>query len=380
MAAQKFMVVSDTEAPEPPYPAQTRARGWRFELDMERVRQSDTWALAPREMRPWLLMLWVTAWDQMPCGSLPANDELIAARLGMELRLFQAHRDILLRGWVIHRDGRLYHPVITERVIALLHVRNGDKRRMAQWRSLKNQQPSEIVTRDSRVSTPNSRVSTPPEPEPEPEPVKREQGIQEEKRYQGGAGGASPAVTRDTAPAQTAEDPPAPAAPAPKGAPRAPERHRSLDLGSQATQVSPDPEKRHHGPENGLAGHGPATPPRAPDPIALLVRLGVDPAVARDWIAIRRAKRLPLTPTAAAGLEREAQAAGMSVPDAVRMAVERGWAGFRASWVQRDLAEARASPTAAVGAGLSKAGQQTAASAAEFIRKMAQRKDVIDAH
>lgn len=378
MAAQRFTVVAAAEAPEPPYPAQTRARGWRFELDAERIDQSDTWALAPPDMRPWLLMLWLAAWKQVPCGSLPAADELIAARLGMDLRLFRAHRDILLRGWVIHRDGRLYHPVVTERVLALLHLREGNAKRLAQWRAKKDQQLSVEVTCYKRDVKREYGVDA--HPEPEPEPVKREQGIQEEKRYQGGAGGASPAVTCDTAPAQTAEDPPAPAAPAPKGAPRAPERHRSLDLGSQATQVSPDPEKRHHGPENGLAGHGPATPPRAPDPIALLVRLGVDPAVARDWIAIRRAKRLPLTPTAAAGLEREAQAAGMSVPDAVRMAVERGWAGFRASWVQRDLAEARASPTAAVGAGLSKAGQQTAASAAEFIRKMAQRKDVIDAH
>lgn len=34
-----------------PYPCDTRAKGWRFELDHERIRQSDTWALAPPEIR-----------------------------------------------------------------------------------------------------------------------------------------------------------------------------------------------------------------------------------------------------------------------------------------------------------------------------------------
>ena len=32
--------------PAAPYPAITRAKGWRFELDYEQVDQSDTWALA----------------------------------------------------------------------------------------------------------------------------------------------------------------------------------------------------------------------------------------------------------------------------------------------------------------------------------------------
>lgn len=52
-----------------------------------------------------------------------------------------------------------------------------------------------------------------------------------------------------------------------------------------------------------------------------------------DFIAIRRAKRSPLTPTALAGIEREAKAAGLSLGDALRVACERGWQSFKAAWL-----------------------------------------------
>lgn len=117
--------------PPAPYPADTRAKGWRFELDHERIRQSDTWALAPPEIRPWLLMLWMTAWEQTPCGSLPDDDELIAARIGMPLEQFQASRKRLLRGWWQAEDGRLYHDTIIERVMALLAAREKERAKKA---------------------------------------------------------------------------------------------------------------------------------------------------------------------------------------------------------------------------------------------------------
>ncbi|MBR8425014.1 HNH endonuclease [Burkholderia cenocepacia] len=107
-----------------PYPSDTRAKGWRFELDLERIERSDTWALTPADLRPWLLMLWSTAWQQEPCGSLPANDELIAARIGMKTSVFVKNRDKLMRGWWLADDGRLYHNTIVELVLAMEAVRN----------------------------------------------------------------------------------------------------------------------------------------------------------------------------------------------------------------------------------------------------------------
>ncbi|WP_241019575.1 hypothetical protein [Burkholderia sp. Ac-20345] len=120
-----------------PYPADTRAKGWRFELDHERIRQSDTWALAAPEIRPWLLMLWMTAWEQTPCGSLPADDELIAVRLGMPMDQFVANKNRLLRGWWRADDGRLYHDTMTERVREMLAHRDGERTRKAAQRTAK---------------------------------------------------------------------------------------------------------------------------------------------------------------------------------------------------------------------------------------------------
>jgi uncharacterized protein YdaU (DUF1376 family) len=64
-----------------------------------------------------------------------------------------------------------------------------------------------------------------------------------------------------------------------------------------------------------------------------LVAEGVDPGVARDWLVIRKAKKAPLTPTAWEGVKREAEAAGVTPAQAVKLAVEGGWQGFKAAWL-----------------------------------------------
>lgn len=69
----------------------------------------------------------------------------------------------------------------------------------------------------------------------------------------------------------------------------------------------------------------------------------VSESVWADFTAIRKAKRSPLTPTALAGIEREARAAGMSLGDALRVACERGWQSFKAAWLDpQEQATARA--------------------------------------
>ena len=114
-----------------PYPADTRAKGWRFELDMEQVRQSDTWALSPAEARPWLLLEWAVAWEQTPCGSLPNDDTLIAARLEMPAKMFAKYRAVLLRGWWLADDGRLYHDTLARRVMEMMQRRRKESDRKA---------------------------------------------------------------------------------------------------------------------------------------------------------------------------------------------------------------------------------------------------------
>ena len=123
--------------PAPPYPAETRAKGWRFELDLERIEQSDTWALAPADLRPWLLMLWATAWKQVPCGSLPEDDQLVAVRIGMKPTQFAKARSILMRGWWKADDGRLYHDTVAARVLDMLGAKGKERQRKADYRKRK---------------------------------------------------------------------------------------------------------------------------------------------------------------------------------------------------------------------------------------------------
>jgi hypothetical protein len=156
-------MAGDAEAKEPPYAADVRAKGWRFELDHERMRQSDTWVLTPPELRPWLLMLWVVAWEQTPCGSLPNDSELIAARIGMPAEQFRASQSKLMRGWTPASDGRLYHHVIVERVNEMLTKREGARARQEAWRKARHEAQPEgdaaEVTDKSRVPNGVSRVT-----------------------------------------------------------------------------------------------------------------------------------------------------------------------------------------------------------------------------
>lgn len=118
-----------------PYPPNTRAKGWRFEIDHERIRQSDTWALTHAEARPWLLMLWMVAWEQTPIGSLPDDEDVIRAKLEMPEKLFQKHKSKLLRKWWKADDGRLYHDVIVERVQGMLDWKQSERERKAAYRA-----------------------------------------------------------------------------------------------------------------------------------------------------------------------------------------------------------------------------------------------------
>lgn len=138
-----------------PYPADTRAKGWRFELDIEQIKQSDTWALAPADLRPWLLMLWCESWSQAPCGSLPSDPALLAARLGMPAKALTKHRAVLLRGWWLADDGRLYHDVIAERVRTMLQRKDAERTRKSEYRAR-----MEAERRGSPASVPRDNRGT----------------------------------------------------------------------------------------------------------------------------------------------------------------------------------------------------------------------------
>lgn len=52
-----------------------------------------------------------------------------------------------------------------------------------------------------------------------------------------------------------------------------------------------------------------------------------------DWIALRKSKKAPATQTALDGIAKEAINAGITLEQALSMCCERGWTGFKASWL-----------------------------------------------
>lgn len=62
---------------------------------------------------------------------------------------------------------------------------------------------------------------------------------------------------------------------------------------------------------------------------------GLSAQEAADYLKARKDKRLPLTATAWGGVVAEAEKAGLSPAEAVRLAALNSWAGFKASWLER---------------------------------------------
>lgn len=139
----------------PPYPTDTRAKGWRFELDYEKIDQSDTWPLAAEipMCQHALLMMWLVAWSQTPCGSFPNDEATIRAKCKIPPSVWVKCRAVLMRGWWLATDGRLYHNTITSRVLAMLAKRANDAERAANNRARRagSQASTGAVTPESRV-------------------------------------------------------------------------------------------------------------------------------------------------------------------------------------------------------------------------------------
>lgn len=68
-----------------------------------------------------------------------------------------------------------------------------------------------------------------------------------------------------------------------------------------------------------------------------LIAEGCDEQHAKDWLAVRKTKKAPLTVTAWSGVKAEAEKAGMTPAQAVAMSAENGWQGFKAAWAQNAI-------------------------------------------
>lgn len=64
----------------------------------------------------------------------------------------------------------------------------------------------------------------------------------------------------------------------------------------------------------------------------LLADFGITGQLADDFIILRKAKKAPITETALKGYQSEADKAGISICEAVAIAIKRNWQGFNADW------------------------------------------------
>lgn len=69
------------------------------------------------------------------------------------------------------------------------------------------------------------------------------------------------------------------------------------------------------------------------DAQAHLLSIGVEGSLIKDWFAIRRAKKLPATETAMNEILKEVEKSGLAPAAAIRECCARGWAGFKAAWM-----------------------------------------------
>jgi len=123
------------DLPEPPYPADTDAKGWRFEFDYQKWERSDAWLLLDEDERPFLLMVALQSWRQVPCASLP-NKPILQARLAsLSVERWAELSNRVLADWFLAGDQRLYHPLLVERVQGMLKIREGGLARQTRFRA-----------------------------------------------------------------------------------------------------------------------------------------------------------------------------------------------------------------------------------------------------
>jgi hypothetical protein len=105
----------NADLPAPLTPSDCDLRDFAFmPVDTVRLLDSDLFALSTGDEFKAAMTLWCKAWQQVPAGSLPADDRVLAHLSGAGTK-WQKLKPIALRGFVECSDGRLYHPVVCEK-------------------------------------------------------------------------------------------------------------------------------------------------------------------------------------------------------------------------------------------------------------------------
>lgn len=304
--------------PDPLTPADCDLRDFQFmPLDIARLFGSEFHARASDGEWRAGLTLWLKSYHQVPAASLP-DDEVALARLaeyGRDLKSWRAVKDGALHGWVKCSDGRLYHPVVAEKVLEgwlqKLHARlRGGKGNAKRWKL-----PFDAKALEDKVSeasrllrdlNPSSSVDQPLMPE----------------------------ASKDECPSN------------PSSIHEGSNEHSTEDRKGQGQGQGEEkePPLPPEGDAAGAAGDQDESPPK---PVRKKRDAAFDPLTAKpdnvnadtwaSWVQHRREIRKPLTPTSCS--QQAAQLATHPNPDAViATSIASGWQGLFPDRVARTTA------------------------------------------
>ena len=125
-----------------------------------------------------MLNLWTAAWHERPAGSLEDDDDVLADAAMCSPERWAKVRDQVMRGWVKAADGRLYHPVVAEKVMDSWHGKL-----VARWKKECDRIRKENHKRKENGQPP---LDFPPEPTRNAAPVPKDGGgIPTEKPLKG---------------------------------------------------------------------------------------------------------------------------------------------------------------------------------------------------
>lgn len=136
--------------PLTPYDCDLRGYPW-MPVDCTRLLTSETWMLGTSDEKVAAFTLWAKSWHQVPAGSLPDNDRMLAAFSEASTK-WPKVREHALRGWIKCNDGRLYHPVVCEKANESWQSKMAQKARTEAARLAKQQKRQEAQTQPVTTS------------------------------------------------------------------------------------------------------------------------------------------------------------------------------------------------------------------------------------
>lgn len=322
--------------PKPLLPSNVDLQDYTYmPLHVLRLRDSEFTSEVSAEAFRAGVLLWCSAWHQVPCGSLPNNDKTLSnmAGFGRVVSEWEKVKEEALRGWVLCDDGRYYHPVVCE--VA-----------MESWLSKQEYNYKKFVDR-LRKRNINLKEKNLPSIDiplidqwisagmPSDWGNNSEVIPQENSSNSNGAENNSTGINKNSIgiPAENA-------------------------LKEREENIREDNINKKH--RSDPAGSGVPVPPKEPDKpktkrqdgasknadVKTLVELGCSEQVANDYLKVRKAKRAPLTETALNDLLAQAKKAGITPADAIRVCVIKSWQSFNAGWVWQEAYQSFTNPNA----------------------------------